>query len=231
MKNKERIIYGFIITIVIYAIAQFVSFNFNLNSDFIPQAFLTHTSFLLLSVLAIYFLRKHLSYSISMPKFKKVLKPIAMGVIVTITIGILMTVVTKVSGGELEVHPAFKVMNPLQIFIFVFIYASIAEEILFRGFLQNLLKPLSTKGITVFKRKISLPVILSAIAFGLAHLILIKTGVGFLFLLKIVLITTSLGLVAGYYQEKYDNNAYAIIVHMGGNIIGVVGAILMSLSA
>lgn len=75
-----------------------------------------------------------MSYNISMPKFKKVLKPIAMGVIVTVTIGILMTVVTKVSGGELEVHPAFSVMNPLQVFIFVFIYASIAEEILFRGF-------------------------------------------------------------------------------------------------
>jgi membrane protease YdiL (CAAX protease family) len=231
MKNKERIIYGFIITIVIYAITQVVSFNFKLNNDFIPDDFIRLTIFLILSVLAIYVFRKHMSYNISMPKFKKVLKPIAMGVIVTVTIGILMTVVTKVSGGELEGHPAFKIMNPLQIFIFGFIYASIAEEILFRGFLQNLLKPLSTKGITVFKRKISLPVILSAIAFGLAHLILIKYGVGVLFLIKIVLVTTSLGLVAGYYQEKYDNNAYAIIVHMGGNLFGVVGAILMSLVA
>lgn len=231
MKNKERIIYGFIITALIYAIAQIVGVNFKLNNDFIPDDFIRLTIFLILSVLAIYVFRKHMSYNISMPKFKKVLKPIAMGVIVTVTIGILMTVVTKVSGGELEVHPAFSVMNPLQVFIFVFIYASIAEEILFRGFLLNLLKPLNTKGITVFKRKISLPVILSAIAFGLAHLILIKYGVGVLFLIKIVLFTTSLGIVAGYYQEKYDNNAYAIIVHMGGNLFGVVGAILMSLVA
>jgi len=231
MKNKERIIYGFIITIVIYAIAQIVSVNFKLNNDFIPDAFITLTIFLILSVLAIYVFRKHMSYNISMPKFKKVLKPIAMGVIVAVTIGILMRIVTIVAGVESEIHPAFKIMNPLQIFIFVFIYASIAEEILFRGFLQNLLKPLGTKGITVFKRKISLPVILSAIAFGLAHLILIKTGVGFSFLLTIVLSTTSIGIVAGYYQEKYDNNAYAIIVHMGGNLFGVVGAILMSLVA
>ncbi|MCK5170180.1 MAG: CPBP family intramembrane metalloprotease, partial [Bacteroidales bacterium] len=142
-----------------------------------------------------------------------------------------ITVVTKVAGGELEEHPAFSVMNPLQIFIFVFIFASIAEEVLFRGFLLNLLKPLNTKGITIFKRKISLPVILSAIAFGLSHLILIASGVGFLFLFKIVLFTTCLGLVAGYYQEKYDNNAYAIIVHMAGNSFGVVAAILMSLAA
>ena len=231
MKNRERIIYGFIITAVIYTIAQIVSFNYNLNNEFIPNVFLTLTIILVLSVLAIYFLRKHLSYNISMPALKKGLKSFAFGIVVFILTAFAITVVTKVAGRELDGHPAFSVMNPLQIFIFVFIYASIAEEVLFRGFLLNLLKPLNTKGITIFKRKISLPVILSAIAFGLAHLILIVSGVGFLFLFKIVLFTTCLGLVAGYYQEKYDNNAYAIIVHMGGNLVGVVGAILMTLAA
>ncbi len=62
-------------------------------------------------------------------------------------------------------------------------------------------------------------------------MILIVSGVGFLFLFKTVLVTTCLGLVAGYYQEKYDNNVYAIIVHMAGNSFGVVAAILISLSA
>lgn len=229
MRNIERIIYGISITVIIYMIAQFVSFNF--NSDFIIETFLKQTIFLVLSAFAIIILRKHLSYNISIPKFKKVLKPFGMGVLVFILTAIVITVVTKLTGGELEGHPAFSKMNPLQIFLFVFIYASIAEEVLFRGFLLNLLKPLNKKGITIFKRKISLPVILCGIAFGLAHLILIKSGVGFFFLLKIVLFTTSLGIVAGYYQEKYDNNAYAIIVHMGGNLIGVVGAIVMSLGA
>ena len=229
MKNRERIIYGFIITVVIYVIAQFIGFNY--NSDFIPQAFLTHTTFLLLSVLAIYLLRKHLSYSISMPKFKKVLKPIAIGVIVPVAIGILMTIVTIVAGGEPEGHPLMSEMNPLQIFIFVFIFASIAEEILFRGFLLNLLKPINTKGITVFKRKISLPVILSGIAFGLAHLILIASGASFMFLFTTVITTTCVGIIAGYYQEKYDNNAYAIVVHMSANFMALVGVIVMSLGA
>ena len=231
MKNKERIIYGFIITIIIYTLAQIIGFNFKLNNDFIPDAFITQTIFLILSVLAIYFMRKHLSYNISIPKFKKILKPIAIAVLVFIVIAIVMAIITNIVGEESEVHPVFNNMNPLQVFIFVFIYASIAEEMLFRGFLMNLLKPLNTKGITIFKRKISLPVILSAIAFGLAHLILITTGVGFLFLFKIVLLTTSIGFVAGYYQEKYDNNAYAIIVHMTANSFGVVAAIIMSLGA
>jgi hypothetical protein len=64
MKNKERIIYGFSITVVIYAIAQIVSFNFKLNNDFIHDVFTTQTIFLILSFLAIYVFRKHLSYNI-----------------------------------------------------------------------------------------------------------------------------------------------------------------------
>jgi hypothetical protein len=39
-----------------------------------------------------------------------------------------------------------------------------------------------------------------------------------------------LGIAAGYYQEKYDNNtSYAIIVHMGGNLFGVLSAFLMNI--
>lgn len=45
MKNKERIIYGFIITALIYAIAQIVGVNFKLNNDFIPDDFIRLTIF------------------------------------------------------------------------------------------------------------------------------------------------------------------------------------------
>jgi len=38
-------------------------------------------------------------------------------------------------------------------------------------------------------------------------------------------------MIAGYYQEKYDNNAFAIIVHMSGNLMGVIGALLMNVNA
>lgn len=230
MKNIERVIYGLIVTTVIFMTANFVGGKLHLNNDFITDSFATHTIMLLLSVLAIFAMRKNLSYNISLPKFKNVLKPIALGVVVTIVINILMTVVTKLAGGNVEGHVVLSKMNPIQVLIFVFIYASIAEEMLFRGFLMNLLKSLKTSGITLFKRKISLPVIISALAFGLAHLILMTTGASLLFLLRIVLFTTCLGLVAGYYQEKYDNNSYAIIVHMAGNSLAVIGAFLMNLS-
>jgi membrane protease YdiL (CAAX protease family) len=227
---NERIIYGLIITIVVFVIATFTGSKLHMDIDFIPYSFITHTLMLLLSIVMIYSFKKIVNYKISIPKFKGIFKPILFGLLATIFINISMTIITKILGGKVEIHPAFMKMSPLQIFFFVFIYASIAEEVLFRGFLMNILEPLKTKGINILKRKISVPVIISAFAFGLAHLILITAGVGGLFLLRIVVFTTILGLIAGYYQEKNDNNAYAIIVHMSGNLMGVIGALLMNLN-
>lgn len=228
MKNIERLIYGITISVVIFLIATQTGILLNFKTDFIPSSFLTHSIMLILSIGVIYFLRKNVQYNISLPKFKKILKPILAGILTTIIVNILLTVIIKISGGETEIHPLLSEMTPLQVFVFVFIYASIAEEFLFRGFLLNILKPLSSNGINIFKRKISVSVIISAIAFGLAHLILITTGVGGLFLVRIVSFTTILGLIAGYYHEKYNNNAYAIIVHMAGNLLAVLSAFLIS---
>lgn len=74
-----------------------------------------------------------------------------------------------------EVHPAIK-LNPVQFLLFVVIAASIAEELLFRGFLLNLLAPLKQRGIKILNRKISLSVMISALLFGLAHLSLASFG-------------------------------------------------------
>jgi membrane protease YdiL (CAAX protease family) len=115
----------------------------------------------------------------------------------------------------------------MQVFLFVFISASVAEEMLFRGFLMNFLKPLETQGVSIFKIKLSVPVIVSAIAFGMAHLVLLSTEVSVLFVIRIVIFTTCLGLIAGYYHEKYNNHAYAILVHMSGNLLAVLGAFVM----
>jgi membrane protease YdiL (CAAX protease family) len=230
MKNNERIVYGLIITVVIFAISIFTGSKINLNIVFIPNSFLIHSLMLLLSIFMIYSFKKYVNYKFSLPSFKKIFKPIIFGILATIIVNISMTILTKAFGGNIEANPLLMKMNPLQTFIFVFIYASIAEELLFRGFLLNILKPLNVKGINILKRRISISVIISAIAFGLGHLILITTGVGGLFLLRVVIFTTILGLIAGYYQEKYENNAFAIIVHMSGNLMGVIGSIMMNLN-
>lgn len=229
MKNINKIVYGIFLTAVIFLTAIIIGSKILVHNKFFTDTFVTHTVMLLLSILLIILMRKNLSYRISLPKFKNVIKPIVIGIVITILINILMSIITKLVGGKIEVHPLLSKMNPLQAFIFIFIYASIAEEMLFRGFLMNFLKSLTLNGITLFKRKVSFPIIISALAFGLAHLILIRTGVGSLFLVRIVLFATCLGLIAGYYQEKYDNNSYAIIVHMSANFLGVIGVLLLNL--
>ena len=226
MKNSERIVYGIAITVAIYLSTIFIGRLIHFNNAFIASSFATHTIMLLLSIFGIIAMRRNFTYHLSLPKFKFIFKPIIYAIITTIVVNILMTIITKAAGGKIESHPLLVQLTPLQVFIFVFIYASIAEELLFRGFLLNLLEPLRETGITILKIRLSLPIIISALMFGLAHLCLIMTGVQFFFLLRIVIFTMSLGLIAGYYQEKYNNNAYAIIVHMSGNLLALLGAII-----
>ena len=229
MSKRKQIIYGFIITIMIFLIANIAGAKIHLNGAFLPNLFMNYTTMLLLSIVVIALMNKNSNFRISIPKLGKTFKPFFVGVIITVVVNILMTIVVKLVGGEMMSHPLSSKMNVLQLFLFVFILASVAEEILFRGFLQNSLNSLSKNGITIFKCKFSLPVVISAIAFGLAHLVLISSGVNPLFLVRIVLFTTILGIAAGYYQEKYNNTSYAILVHMGGNLPAILGALMMNI--
>ena len=226
MKKIERIIYGIIITAFIFIISILTGNKITLNVTFLPGTFITHSFMLILSIIAILAFKTKINYTITWPEFKTIFKPIMWGILTFIVVNIVMTIIIKLTGGDIEKHPTVSQMTPMQVLVFVFFFASIAEEFLFRGFSMNLLESGSSKGITILKRKISMPVIISALLFGLAHLILITTGAGSLFILKIVVFTFILGLFAGYYQEKFNNHAYAIIVHMSGNLFAVIGAFL-----
>ncbi|MDR0659431.1 MAG: CPBP family intramembrane metalloprotease [Prevotellaceae bacterium] len=223
MKDYERVIYGLAITAAIYFIAIFSTNWIRFSGGFTPGSFVTHSVMLLLSIAAIVIFKKSVDFNISMPKLKNIIMPIIVGVAITFLSGILMSIITKMLGQEVEAHPSLLTMGPLQVFLFVFIYASIAEEFLFRGFLLNILKPLSKYKVSIF----SIPVIISALTFGLGHLVLISADVSGLFIMRILVFTTAMGLAAGYYQEKYKNISYAIVVHMAGNLFGLVSTFLI----
>lgn len=158
---------------------------------------------LILSIGLIYGLKKYVRYRIALPRFRKMLKPMLFGFLAAVIINSLLSGIGNIFKIESESHFAFDIMSPLQIFLYIFILASIAEEVLFRGFLQNILKPLQNKGIKIFKRHISLPVIVAALAFSLVHLILITSGAGAYFIFRTLVFAFVLGLIAGYYQEKH----------------------------
>jgi len=83
MKNNERIIYGLITTIAVFVLATFTGRELYLDIDFLPNSFVTHSLMLLLSFIAIYSLKKNVNYKISLPKFRRILKPILFGLIAT----------------------------------------------------------------------------------------------------------------------------------------------------
>ena len=121
MRNNERIIYGLLITIVVFAIATIAGSKLHFNIDFLSNTFLTHTCMLGLSIALIYSFNKYVDYKISLPKFKKILKPILFGLLATIIVNISMTILTKVLGGEIETHALMMKMSPCR---FLFLYLS-----------------------------------------------------------------------------------------------------------
>lgn len=126
------------------------------------------------------------------------------------------------SGAEAKPGLGF---NPLQTVIFVWIYASAAEEIFTRGLLQGYLSPLGKYGINLTRKlRLSLPVLFSGLYFGLMHIVAIdKMGP------PVILLTTFLGIVAGYYREKTESLIPAIIIHALFNIGGTLPMWILSL--
>jgi membrane protease YdiL (CAAX protease family) len=105
----------------------------------------------------------------------------------------------------------------------VWILASVAEEILVRGYVQSYLAPLMDRGFTVFRLRISLPVILSAVFFAAMHLILLTTGTSLLTTHIIVVFAFFLGLIAAYQRERTGSILPAITAHVSFNMGGVIG--------
>ena len=230
MKNNTaltRLPVGLLLTLAVYAIALFVGSRWHLNSEFVVDSFSTHAVMLTLSVALIVALRKQVCYRIAMPKFKPALRAFLIGLVATLAVNATTGILTFVISGKAEMHPFFEKTSALQFLVFAFFFAPVAEEHLFRGFLQNYLRLLGDKGFMLFRRRISLPVLISALAFSLAHLSLLIKGVGVLFMIRTLLFTFVLGLIAGYYQEKHNNIVYAVLVHMAGNFLGLFAAIAL----
>lgn len=217
---------GLLLTGIVYAIANLCGHYWNPDCSFLAKTFPTHITMLVLSLGLIYLLRDRLGYRIAWPKLKLIFKPMLYGLLAAFVTNITLGILSLFLGATAEKHPAIEDMTAVQYLVFIIILAPIAEEHLFRGFLQNHLKPLSDKGFNLFRLRITFPVLVSAIAFSLAHLILLASGVSGLFMTRVLVFTFVLGLIAGYYQEKHDNIAYAILVHAAGNILGLISIIL-----
>ena len=228
MKIKN-LVSGIILTIIIFGFGAFVPRIFHIKSEFISRAFFTHTTILVLSLIAIYIFKKNgvLKFQFQKVKIKYYIYSILIALAATLFSMVFATVILIIL--DIPIDPSGNGFTPiagmssLQIFLSVFIYASICEEFLFRGFTQNYFEPLKLIGIRVSKKLfISAPVLLSGVLFGLAHLILLTSNTSGPIIFRVVLSTTILGFVAGYFQEKHKSILPAIIIHMTGNFPALI---------
>ncbi len=111
---------------------------------------------------------------------------------------------------------------------FIWVYASVAEELLTRGLIQGFLSPLTDYGFSIFRIRISLPVVVSALFFGLMHLALLTTGMAVMPVLATVVCAGIVGFIAGYQRELTGSMIPAILVHAFANVGGTLMEMLIS---
>ncbi len=113
--------------------------------------------------------------------------------------------------------------------LFIWIWSSLAEEVLTRGLLQSYLAPFGQTRFMLFGASISLPVLISALFFSAMHLGLLRKMTRY-FVLALLFDTFVMGLVAGYYREQSGSLIPAVWVHMIGNMIGSIPLLLSRLA-
>jgi len=188
----------------------------------IIEIIFTHTAIFVFSILLILTVNKGkfrgygFVWSLTLPILKIIL--------VSLMLGFMSFIIKKLLPESVAIHPASS-FSTIEKIMFVWVWASISEEILTRGLIQSFLSPMKHFGILIFNKFISIPVIVGAIFFGLMHFTLLTMGMNIFIVSNIVIFGMLLGLIAGYHREKTNSLVPAILVHFSFN----VGASIFSL--
>jgi membrane protease YdiL (CAAX protease family) len=186
-------------------------------ASFFPPSFVTHSVMLALSVAAMWLLSKGRLDRYGLRKGTYEFRPrILMWVLPTAVLSIASAVASPAGQGT---GGPIGGLTKLQLVVFVWVYASISEELLTRGLLQTLLSGNSRDGAPA-PRRLSMPVLVSALFFGSMHIVLVKSmGPA---AVPVILLAVFLGLIAARYREKTGSLLPAIIVHALFNIGGML---------
>ena len=189
---------------------------------FVPGSFVTHTAMLFLSLLAMKLMPGDglSSFGLTLGTYRFSPK-ILLWAVPTAGLSVFGWLASRAGG----VPSAVGDRTVLQSILFVWIYASVCEEVLTRGLLQTLLHRWA--GARPPSGGWSAPVVLSGLFFGAMHLVLLRS-MGPAALVPIVL-ATLLGFLAARYRASTGSVVPAIIVHVLFNVGGMLpGWILRS---
>ena len=156
--------------------------------------------------------RKISEYGFNMANNYKIKKIILLG----LGFGFITILVGTISGAKgIKV---FEELSFIQIIFVVWIFASLSEEVFFRGLIQTYLSPLIKYRINFCKKTFSLPVLLSAFFFAAMHLPMLAVAEDILTVIIVVGFGFFVGLTAAYYREKSGSLIPALLLHTFANI-------------
>lgn len=223
MNRSLKIFFGIIITFIVLALSSGFEMAIKSIVESVPMGVGSQVGILVISILLIFLFSKIriIEFNIGKVNLKQLIHPIGLTVFLLIIRQLISTIVEN-DGTQVAVS-----MSILQKLIFIVVLASLSEELLFRGFLQNMLSPIKSFGIKLSNTRLSLPVLISGVLFGLMHFVLLGTGASFNYVIQIVIFGMFLGMIAGYFQEKHNNFTFAFIVHMSANLSGLIFSMVL----
>ncbi len=226
MSNSVRLIAGIILGAVIFLMALYIvpEIGFIAKLTEIPaisNGEITQSTLLIISLILAYFLsgKKLSDFGFRMVNFKYLIRPIIISIAAVILFFIAMNISMAVLGMKPdEMGDSGIDKSILNFLITVALFASVCEEVFYRGLIYGFMKPLVKFKFKIFRLEMSLPVIVCALMFGVGHLCLLSR-MNPAIVIGIVISATMLGLIAGYYREKTGSLMPAIAAHMTFNLI------------
>ncbi|MBN1880492.1 CPBP family intramembrane metalloprotease [bacterium] len=214
--DRLKIPIGIGISAAIALIALYVTTLVPLPKDgFIPGSFITHSLMLGLSLMVMLLIPNGGLSSYGFTKGTYRFRPKIL--LWALPTAVLASIALVATGGA-EASSMLQDFSRLQLFVFVWIYASVCEEVLTRGLLQTLIS--GHRNDDSRKRIFTTPVVISGLFFGAMHTVLIPS-MGPRAAVPIVL-TTLLGFLAAHYRRKTGSLIPAIIVHALFNVGGML---------
>ncbi|MCP4703416.1 MAG: CPBP family intramembrane metalloprotease [candidate division Zixibacteria bacterium] len=236
MCNSMRLLIGIIIWATILAIALYVVPSIGFVSTFIDNSLIgsgdiTQFTLLVVSLVLAYYLSGNnlVSYGFKLTNIKNLFRPIIISIGAVVLFFISMNILMVSLGLNPEEMGGSGLDKSIPNFLItVALFASICEEIFYRGLLFGFLEPLNKYRFRFFKSEISLPVTICALMFGVGHLCLLGK-MNYVIVVSIIVSATLLGLIAGYYREKTGSLLPAIAAHITFNLVAFgIPTIMMS---
>ncbi len=235
MSDSKHLFIGILLGAVILLTALYVVPSIGFISkitenSLIGSGDITQFSLLVISLILAYYLsgKKLHSYGFKSTAIKNLARPILVSILSVvlffITINILMAITglnpDELGGSGLTDKSGDSGLNKSipNFLITVALFASICEEIFYRGLIYSFLEPLKKYSFRFFKSYISLPVTICGLMFGLGHLCLLGK-MHYVVVIGIIISATLLGFIAGYYREKSGSILPAIAAHITFNLV------------